>query len=70
MRFNALQRIVVWFRLRNETELYHVLVGEADCKNAVLINKTLIMKNRNLDHKDDWATPPEIYNELNTYFNK
>lgn len=23
------------------------------------------MKNRNLDHKDDWATPVTFYNELN-----
>lgn len=26
------------------------------------------MKNRNLEHKDDWATPPAIYNELNAEF--
>lgn len=27
------------------------------------------MKNRNLNHKDDWQTPFEIYNELNNEFN-
>lgn len=27
------------------------------------------MKNRNLNHKDDWATPPEFYNELHNEFN-
>ena len=27
------------------------------------------MKNRNLDHKDDWATPNYIYNPLNEEFN-
>ena len=27
------------------------------------------MKNRNLDHKDDWATPDYIYNPLNEEFN-
>lgn len=27
------------------------------------------MKNRNLQHKDDWATPKEIYNKLNEEFN-
>lgn len=27
------------------------------------------MKNRNIDHKDDWATPPYFYNELNKEFN-
>ena len=27
------------------------------------------MKNRNLDHKDDWATPPYFYEELNSRFN-
>lgn len=26
------------------------------------------MKNRNLDHKDDWATPPEFYKALNGEF--
>jgi len=26
------------------------------------------MKNRNLDHKDDWATPKEFYNKLNEEF--
>lgn len=26
------------------------------------------MKNRNLDHKDDWATPPEFYEKLNKRF--
>lgn len=26
------------------------------------------MKNRNLDHKDDWATPPEFYEKLNKEF--
>lgn len=26
------------------------------------------MKNRNLDHKDDWATPKEFYNKLNNEF--
>lgn len=27
------------------------------------------MKNRNLDHKDDWKTPDEQYNKLNEIFN-
>jgi len=27
------------------------------------------MKNRNLEHADDWATPSYIYNELNKEFN-
>ena len=27
------------------------------------------MKNRNLDHKDDWATPSYFYSELNKEFN-
>jgi site-specific DNA-methyltransferase (adenine-specific) len=27
------------------------------------------MKNRNLNHKDDWQTPPEFYNLLNNEFN-
>jgi phage N-6-adenine-methyltransferase len=27
------------------------------------------MKNRNLNHKDDWSTPPEFYNKLNEEFN-
>jgi hypothetical protein len=26
------------------------------------------MKNRNLDHKDDWATPVHFYNDLNKEF--
>lgn len=26
------------------------------------------MKNRNLEHKDDWATPPYFYKELNKEF--
>ena len=26
------------------------------------------MKNRNLDHKDDWATPPNVYAKLNEEF--
>lgn len=26
------------------------------------------MKNRNLDHKDDWATPEDFYNKLNEEF--
>lgn len=26
------------------------------------------MKNRNLNHKDDWATPEELYNSLNSEF--
>ena len=26
------------------------------------------MKNRNLDHSDNWATPPEIYEEFNKEF--
>lgn len=28
------------------------------------------MKNRNLDHKDDWATPPEFIKELEKEFGK
>jgi hypothetical protein len=27
------------------------------------------MKNRNLDHKDDWATPIDFYQKLNQEFN-
>lgn len=27
------------------------------------------MKNRNLNHKDDWATPKDFYDELNKEFN-
>jgi phage N-6-adenine-methyltransferase len=27
------------------------------------------MKNRNLQHKDDWVTPPYLYNELDQEFN-
>jgi len=27
------------------------------------------MKNRNLDHKDDWATPDYFYNDLDKEFN-
>ena len=27
------------------------------------------MKNRNLDHKDDWETPSYLYDELNKEFN-
>lgn len=27
------------------------------------------MKNRNLEHKDDWATPKELYDKLNEEFN-
>lgn len=27
------------------------------------------MKNRNLNHKDNWATPKEFYNKLNSEFN-
>lgn len=27
------------------------------------------MKNRNLDHKDDWSTPKELYDKLNAEFN-
>jgi hypothetical protein len=27
------------------------------------------MKNRNLEHSDNWATPKELYNKLNTEFN-
>lgn len=27
------------------------------------------MKNRNLEHKDDWATPKKFYEELNNEFN-
>jgi len=27
------------------------------------------MKNRNLDHKDDWATPKDLYDKLNKEFN-
>ena len=27
------------------------------------------MKDRNLDHKDDWATPKEFYDKLNKEFN-
>jgi hypothetical protein len=26
------------------------------------------MKDRNLNHSDDWATPPEFYNKLNDEF--
>ena len=27
------------------------------------------MKNRNLEHSDNWATPEEFYNKLNNEFN-
>ena len=27
------------------------------------------MKNRNLDHKDHWATPKDLYDKLNKEFN-
>ena len=27
------------------------------------------MKNRNLNHSDDWATPPDLYEELNKKYN-
>jgi len=27
------------------------------------------MKNRNLEHSDNWATPKELYNKLNAEFN-
>ena len=27
------------------------------------------MKNKNLNHRDDWATPPYFYNKLNEEFN-
>ena len=27
------------------------------------------MKNRNLAHKDDWATPKDLYDKLNAEFN-
>jgi len=27
------------------------------------------MKNRNLEHSDNWATPEELYNKLNAEFN-
>ena len=27
------------------------------------------MKNRNLNHKDDWATPDYLYDELDKEFN-
>ena len=27
------------------------------------------MKNRNLEHSDNWATPEEFYNNLNNEFN-
>lgn len=27
------------------------------------------MKNRNLDHSDNWATPKELYDKLNSEFN-
>jgi hypothetical protein len=27
------------------------------------------MKNRNLDHSDNWATPKDLYNKLNDEFN-
>lgn len=26
------------------------------------------MKNRNLDHRDDWQTPPDLYNKLDQEF--
>ena len=28
------------------------------------------MKNRNLNHKDDWATPENLYNELNRWWDE
>ena len=27
------------------------------------------MKNRNIEHSDNWETPPELYNKLNDEFN-
>jgi len=27
------------------------------------------MKNRNIEHSDNWATPKEFYNQLNKEFN-
>ncbi|MCK5023290.1 MAG: adenine methyltransferase [Candidatus Aenigmarchaeota archaeon] len=27
------------------------------------------MKNRNINHRDDWQTPPELYEKLNKEFN-
>ena len=29
----------------------------------------VVMKNRNLDHKDDWKTPKDFYDKLNAEFN-
>lgn len=33
------------------------------------IKKDRIMKNRNLVHSDNWETPKEFYNKLNSEFN-
>lgn len=35
----------------------------------IKLNTIPNMKNRNLDHKDDWATPPDVYAKLNEEFN-
>ena len=42
--------------------LIHIVV----CSTGKLAQKK--MKNRNIPHKDDWATPPYFYDELNKEF--
>ena len=42
-------------------------IAYARCYAQVLLTE-LNMKNRNLDHKDDWATPPEVFVKLNEEF--
>ena len=35
----------------------------------MVIGKITLMKNRNIEHKDDWATPKDFYEKLNEEFN-
>ena len=41
------------------------------CSRAFFLNffKHKQMKNRNLNHSDDWATPKDLYDKLNSEFN-
>jgi hypothetical protein len=43
------------------------LLSEAKLRNLNLINNN--MKNRNLNHSDNWATPKDLYDRLNVEFN-
>lgn len=42
---------------------------KTDCyeHTRAIVNEQ-IMKNRNLEHKDDWATPSDLYNSLDEEF--